>query len=59
MAQLVKRPTSAWVIMSQSMSSSPALGSVQTAQTLESASDSVSLSTALLVLSLSLSLKIK
>ena len=39
-AQLVKHLTSAWVMISQLMSSSPALGSVVTAQTLEPASDS-------------------
>ena len=42
MAQLVKRPTSAQVMISQSMSSSLALGSVLTAQSLEPVSDSVS-----------------
>ena len=42
MAQLVERPTLAQVMISQFMSSSPALGSVLTAQSLESASDSVS-----------------
>ena len=41
-AQPVKRPTSAQVMISQSMSSSPASGSVLTAQSLEPASDSVS-----------------
>ena len=41
-AQLVKRPTSAQVMISQSVSSSPALGSVLTAQSLEPVSDSVS-----------------
>ena len=41
-AQSVKRLTSAWVMISQSVSSSPALGSVLTAQSLEPASDSVS-----------------
>ena len=42
MAQSVKRPTLAQVMISQSVSSSPASGSVLTAQSLESASDSVS-----------------
>ena len=41
-AQLVKRPTSAQVMISQFMGSSPMLGSVLTAQSLEPASDSVS-----------------
>ena len=41
MAQSVKYPTSAQVMISQSMSSSPVSGSVLTAQSLESASDSV------------------
>ena len=41
-AQSVKHPTSAQVMISQSVSSSPALGSVLTAQSLEPASDSVS-----------------
>ena len=44
LAQSVERPTSAQVMISQLMSSSPALGSVLTAQSLEPASDSVSLS---------------
>uniref|UniRef100_A0A8C8YG48 Rho family-interacting cell polarization regulator 2 n=1 Tax=Panthera leo TaxID=9689 RepID=A0A8C8YG48_PANLE len=39
-AQLVERPTSAQVMISQSVSSSPASGSVLTAQSLEPASDS-------------------
>ena len=61
MAQLVERPTSAQVMISQSVSSSPALGSVLTAQSLEPASDSVSPSLyapppLMLCLSLSLSL---
>ena len=51
MAQLVKRPTSAQVMISQLVNSSPASGSVLTAQSLEPALDSVSPS-----LSLSLSL---
>ena len=66
MAPSVKRPTSAQVTISWSMSSSPALGSVLTAQGLEPASDSVSpslcpsLARALsLSLSLSLSNKLK
>ena len=42
MAQLVKRLTSAQVMISWFMSSSPSSGSVLTAQGLESASDSVS-----------------
>ena len=41
-AQSVERPTSAPVMISQSVSSSPALGSVLTAQSLEPALDSVS-----------------
>ena len=41
MAQSVKRPTSAQIVISQSVSSSPASGSVLTAQSLEPASDSV------------------
>ena len=41
-AQAGKRPTSAGVMISQFVSSSPALGSVLTAQSLEPASDSVS-----------------
>ena len=42
MAQSVKRPTSAQVVISRSMSSSPASGSVLTAQSLEPVSDTVS-----------------
>ena len=42
MAQLVKRPTSAQVTISRSMSSSPVSGSGLMAQSLEPASDSVS-----------------
>ena len=42
MAQSVKRPTSAQVMISRSVSSSPASGSVLTARSLEPASDSVS-----------------
>ena len=41
-AQSVERPTSAQVMISQLMSSSPALGSVLTAQGLEPVLDSVS-----------------
>ena len=41
-AQLVERLTSAQVMISPSMSSSPTSGSVLTAQSLEPASDSVS-----------------
>ena len=41
-AQLVKRPTSAQVTISQSVGSSPTSGSVLTAQSLEPVSDSVS-----------------
>ena len=41
-AQSVKYPTLAQVMISQSVSSSPASGSVLTAQTLEPVSDSVS-----------------
>ena len=46
-AQSVERPTSAQVMISRSVSSSPASGSVLTAQSLEPASDSVSPSLAL------------
>ena len=42
MAQSVKCPTSAQVMISQFVSSSPESGSVLTAQSLEPASDSVS-----------------
>ena len=42
MAQLVKPPTSAQVMISLSMSSGPMSGSVLTAQSLEPASDSLS-----------------
>ena len=59
-AQSVGCPTSAQVMISQSMSSSPASGSVLTAQSLEPASDSVSSSLSappLLILCLSLSQK--
>ena len=41
-AQSLKRPTSAQVMISQSVSLSPTSGSVLTAQSLEPASDSVS-----------------
>ena len=44
MAQSFKRPTLAQVMNSRSVSSSPMLGSVLTAQSLEPASDSVSAS---------------
>ena len=43
-AQSVKHPTSAQVMISLSVSSSPASGSLLTAQSLEPTSDSVSLS---------------
>ena len=43
-AQSVERPTRAQVMISQSVSSSPTLGSVLLAQSLELASDSMSLS---------------
>ena len=60
MAQSVKRPTSAQVMISLSVGSSPTLGSVLTAQSLEAASDSVSPSlSAPSPLALSLSLKNK
>ena len=42
MAQSVKHPTSAQVLISRSVGSSPVLGSVLTAQSLEPVSDSVS-----------------
>ena len=62
-AQSVKRLTSAWVMISQSVSSSPASGSVLTARGLEPALDSVSPSLSappplMLYLSLSLSLSL-
>ena len=56
----VKRPTSAQVMISRSVSSSPASGSVLTAQSLEPVSDSVSpslLDPPLFMLCLSLSQK--
>ena len=56
-AQSVERPTSAHIMISRFVSSSPAWGSVLTAQSLEPASDSVSPSLSApppLVLSLSL-----
>ena len=59
-AQSVKPPTPARVMISRSVSSSPASGSVLTAQSLEPASDSVSPSLSsppLLALCLSLSQK--
>ena len=62
MARSVERLTSAQVTISQSVSSSPALGSVLTAWNLEPVSDSVSPSlsyTALLALCLSPSIKNK
>ena len=62
MAQSVKRPSSAQVMISRFVGSSPASGSVPTTQNLEPASDSVSPSLsapALLTLCLSLSLKNK
>ena len=58
MAQSVERPTLAQVVISQSVSPSPASGCVLTAQSLEPASDSVSPSLSApppLMLSLSLS----
>ena len=60
MAQLVKRPTSAQVMISRSVGLSPASGSGLTAQNLELVSDSVSPSFSdppLFMLSLSLSQK--
>ena len=45
--QLIKCPTSVQVMISRFMGSSPALGSVLTAQSLEPASDSVFLSLSL------------
>ena len=60
MALSVKRPTLAQVMISRFMGSSPASGSMLTAQSLEPASDSVSPSLSappLLVLCLSLSQK--
>ena len=62
MAQLVKRPTLAEVMISPFLSLSPTSGSVLIARSLEPASDSVSPSlsvSSLLVLSLSLSLSLK
>ena len=61
-AQSVERPTSAQVMISHSVSSSPVAGSVRTAQSLEPALDSVSPSLSappLLTLCLTLSLKNK
>ena len=61
-AQLVRHPTSAQVMISQSVGLSPASGSVLTAQSLEPASDSVSPSLSApppLALCLSLSFKYK
>ena len=60
MAQLVERPTSAQLMISRSVSLSPASGSVLMAQSLEPALDSVSPSLSappLLMLCLSLSQK--
>ena len=62
MAQSVKQPTSAQVMISRSVGLSPASGSVLTAQSLEPVLDSVSPSLSislLLMLSLSLSKKKK
>ena len=62
MAQSVERPTSAQVMVSRSVGSSPASGSVLAAQSLEPASDSVSPSLSappLLALCLCLSLSLK
>ena len=59
MAQSVEHPSSAQVMISQFVSSSPASGSMLTAQTLEPASDFLSPSLSalpLLILCLSLSL---
>ena len=59
-AQLVEHPTLAWVMISQFVDWSPALGSVLTAQSLGPALDSVSPSLSippLLMLSLSVSQK--
>ena len=60
-AQSVKRPNLAQVMISQFMSSSPASGCVLTAQSLEPASESVSLSLcpSLIMLCLSFSLSQK
>ena len=60
MAQSVKRPTSAQVVISRFVGSSPMWGSVLTAQSLEPVLDSVSPSLSVpspLMLCLSLSLK--
>ena len=62
MAQLVERPASAQIMDLWFVSSSPMLGSVLTARSLEPASDTVSPSLSvppMLALSLSRSLKIK
>ena len=62
MAQLVEHPTSAQVMISQFMGSSPTSGSVLTAQSPDPASDSVSPSLSappLLALCLSLYLSLK
>ena len=61
-AQSVKHPTPAWVMISQFMSSSPESGSMPTAQSLKPGSDSVTpplSAPPLLMLCLSLSLKNK
>ena len=62
MAQSVKHPTSAQVMISRSVGSSPTLGSVLTAQSLEPVSDSVSPALSappMLMVSLTLPLKNK
>ena len=58
-AQLVKCPTSAWVMISWFVSSSPAWGSVLTAHSLEPASDSVSPSLSVLPRSCCVPLSLK
>ena len=58
-AQLVERPTLAQVMISQFVNSSPMLGSVLTAQSLEPAPDSVSPSLSAPLLSCSVSLSFK
>ena len=59
MAQSVKRPTTAQVVISQFVSSSPTSGSALTAQSLEPALDSASFPLCPSPLVLSLSLKDK
>ena len=59
MAQFIKRPTSAQVMISQFMSSGPASGCVLTAQSLDPVSDSVSPSLLPLPCSCSVSLSQK